>query len=358
MLPPLLLWQEIQLRLQTVFPEGFSNRNYLVRDQAARTVYVALYIGAVEGADVWLAPKHVYRMSDDQVKAEGDDARRAYARDVMKPGGRAPGQQWYADTSREPIRDETLREAFVVVGAAVERTGVATTSNLGRYALQRAFAGLFDPALTGEPLDAAIKAWQNKYLTAGAVARIAIVRGGAAAAGDYLTVAFPSGETRRMKPGPSSDITKAVVETFATRFLKDPAVLFLSESGNKVVARDEKLAKAIGLNIQADKDLPDTILVDLGPAQPLLVFVEVVATDGPISERRKAALLALAEQAGFSAEHLVFVTAYLDRSRAAFRKTMPALAWGTYVWFASEPDHLIYLADDGPREFAALGGSG
>jgi hypothetical protein len=331
-----------------------TNRNYLVRDQAARTVFVALYIGAVEGEGIWLAPKHVYRMSDEQMKAAADTERQAYELSVMKPGGRAPGQQWYADTSREPIRDETLREAFVVVGAAIERPGVATTSNRGRYALQRAFAALFDPALEGAALDEAIEAWQNTYLTAGAVARIAIVRSGAAASGEYVPVTFPSGETRRMKPGPSSDITKAVVEVFAPRFLKDPAVLFLSESGNKVVARDEKLAKAIGLNIKADKDLPDTILVDLGPAHPLLVFVEVVATDGPINERRKASLIALAVAAGFSADHLVFVTAFLDRSQAAFRKTMPSLAWGTYAWFASEPGHLVFLADDGPREYARL----
>ncbi len=112
-------------------------------------------------------------------------------------------------------------------------------------------------------------------------------------------VTFPNGETRRMKPGPSSVITKAVIEDFAPRFLQRPAVVFVSESGNKVVARDDELARSIGLQIRADKDLPDTILVDLGPEHPLLVFVEAVATDGPINERRKLALQKLAKDAGF-----------------------------------------------------------
>ena len=50
---------------------------------------------------------------------------------------------------------------------------------------------------------------------------------------------------------------------FAPRFLQSPAVLFVSESGNKIVARDDNLAQAIGLSIQADKNLPDIILYEI-----------------------------------------------------------------------------------------------
>ena len=57
-----------------------------------------------------------------------------------------------------------------------------------------------------------------------------------------------------MTVGPSSEITKAVIEVFAVRFLQRPTVLYLSESGNKVVARDENLAASIGLAIEADRD--------------------------------------------------------------------------------------------------------
>jgi len=35
------------------------------------------------------------------------------------------------------------------------------------------------------------------------------------------------------------------------------------------------------------------------------------------------------------------VTAYLDRGAAAFRKTVPELAWNSFAWFAAEPDHII-----------------
>ena len=133
------------------------------------------------------------------------------------------------------------------------------------------------------------------------------------------------------------------MEVFAPRFLAEPAVLSISESATKVIARDEALAKAIGLNIQIDKNLPDVILADLGPAHPLLVFVEVVFSDGPVSERRKAALLDLVRDAGFPTEHVAFVTAYLDRSAGPFKKNVSSLAWGTYAWFAAEPEGLLEL---------------
>jgi hypothetical protein len=209
---------------------------------------------------------------------------------------------------------------------------------------RRRFAALFDPELKGEALQTKIAAWQETALSKGALTRIALVRRRASVDGDYIVVHFLNGETRRVAIGPSSEITKAVIEVFASRYLRKPAVLYVSESGNKVVARDDELARSIGLEIDAAKNLPDMVLIDLEPETPLLVFVEVVATDGPINERRKRAFEEVAKEAGYPLDHVAFVTAYLDRGGAPFRKTVPALAWGSYAWFVSEPDGLIELS--------------
>jgi hypothetical protein len=342
---PMLTRDEVHVRLQEIFPDGAPNRAYLTRMLAASTVFVALYIDATEGSGTMLGPKHVYRMTDEQAALVDDASRTAYATGVLRTGSQTEGRRWYQDNTREPIRDETLREGLVAIGAVIERTDLPTTSSKPRYALKASFAALFDPALTGEALQARIAAWQAEALNKGALARLAIVRRGAGVSADQVLVTFPNGETRRMKPGPSSEITKAVVEVFAPAFLTAPAVVFLSESGNKVVARDDALARSIGLAIQADKNLPDTILVDLGPVHPLLVFVEVVATDGPISQRRKEALEELVAEAGFPAEHVAFVTAYLDRSAGPFKKTVDSLAWGSYAWFAAEPERLMVFSE-------------
>lgn len=337
--------EEVHARLQSIFPEGTPNRAYITRMLAANTVFTALYVDAIEGSGTFLGPKHVYRMTDEQAAQVDDADRAAYATGVLRTGSRTEGRRWYQDNTREPIRDETLREGLVAIGAVTERTDLPTTSSKPRYTLKARFAVLFDPALSGEDLQARITAWQAEALNKGALARLAIVRRGAGVSADQVLVTFPNGETRRMKPGPSSEITRAVVEVFAPTFLTDPAVVFLSESGNKVVARDDELARSIGLTIQADKNLPDTILVDLGPAHPLLVFVEVVATDGPVSQRRKEALEELVAATGFPAEHVAFVTAFLDRSAGPFKKTVDSLAWGSYAWFAAEPERLVIFSD-------------
>jgi len=292
-------------------------------------------------------------MTEEQAARTEDASRGEYART-----GEAPGTRWYADNTREPIRDETLREGFVAPGAVISRDDVPTTSGRPRYALKADFAALFDPNLTGSGLEKAVGAWQQANLSRGALARVSITRMGAAAVGAGIRVNFPNGETRQLGAGPSSVIARSVVEVFAPTFLGQPVVLWLSESGNKVIARDDKLAAAIGLQIEADKNLPDMILADLEPTEPILVFVEIVATDGAITSRRKDALLALTDAAGFSRAQVAFVTAYLDRNSAGFKKTVSALAWGSFAWFASEPEQIVVLRDgtSTPAQLAALMG--
>jgi hypothetical protein len=347
-LPPYIAKAEIAARLARIFPPGTPHRNYCTRDLAASTVFVMLYIGAVEGGAQFLGPKHVYAMSDQQSEERDEAARVAYASDVLSRNYQPPGRRWYADNTREPIRDETLREGLIPTGAAIARDDIPTTSSKPRYALRTEFAVLFDPSLAKNNLDAAIARWQQANLTPGALARIEIIRRGAVAGRQSIVARFPNGETRLLSPGPSSVITQAVIESFAPAFLERPAVLWVSESGNKVVARDDALARGIGLDIAPDRNLPDIILVDLGPAQPLIVFIEVVATDGAMTVRRQNALFDLTDAAGFDRRQVAFVTAYHDRETGGFKKTVSGLAWGSFAWFVAEPDRIVVLWDRSP----------
>ena len=263
--PPYVSREMIAERLPLIFPEGTPNRTYCVRELAASAVFAALYVGAVEGAGRYLGPVHVYRMTEEQATKVADADREAYAAAVLKKNGQVPGTRWYADNTREPIRDETLRDGLVAIGAVTRREDLPTTSSLPRYSLKSDFANLFDPVLAGTALEAAIAAFQIRHLSKSALARVTIIRAGAAAGTTGVLVTFPNGETRQLAPGPSSFIAQGVIEVFAKRFLSMPAVLWLSESGNKVVVRDVSIANAIGLKIEADKNLPDLILADLGP---------------------------------------------------------------------------------------------
>lgn len=74
-LPALLPVSEIQERLRVIFPQGTPNRNYVTREIAAKTIFVLLYIGAIDGTERWLRPDQVTRMTDAQATLTDDEAR-------------------------------------------------------------------------------------------------------------------------------------------------------------------------------------------------------------------------------------------------------------------------------------------
>jgi hypothetical protein len=226
--------------------------------------------------------------------------------------------------------------------------GVAVTSSLPIYFLKADFAAIFNPDLDETALEKVITAWQKKHLTAAARARMALLAAGKLKSDDEVLVNCPDGTVAKLSPGPSSIISKAVVEQFASSFLTAPALLWLSESGAKVRYQDQKTAKALGLDIDQSKVLPDIILANVGDTgeDTHLVFVEVVASDGPMNQARRDALLQYIMQSGFPDSQCLFGTAFEDRADSAFKKCLPELAWGTFAWFRSEPDCLVWLYDE------------
>lgn len=333
---------EIRTRLEKIFSEGTADRNYVTRDTAARLVFVMLYIDAIEGLNIWLAPKQVYRMTEAQTNLQDDQERIQYRTESMRPKFIPSGDRWYADNTREPIRDESLRDGLIPKGAVVVRHGLPVTSNKGRYALQEQFARLF--LLSDAEFEREVIAWRERYLSASELARIRIMQDRQVREGS-VSVKLPNGETRMMAPGPSSLISKAVIEEFASRFLVAPSVLWISESGNKVVLQDDKLMRDLGLPIDQQKLLPDLVLADLGRKDLLLVFVEVVATDGPVTESRKQELLKLTDAAGFPADQVSFVSAFEQRGSQPLKKRFSGIAVDSLIWCMAEPGVLIWLGE-------------
>ncbi len=305
------------------------------------------YTGSIYGKNRWIRPSQVYNMTNTQSKKITQKARIEWTELSLKAGTfKSINNPWYANNTRESIRDDVIRKSLVPVGAVRIKENVPTTSSKPRYALSEGFAALFDEKLVGTDLINKIEEWQGANLSTEALAKIQIVHKGAAqlVKNADVIVHLPNGETRKMAPGPSSVISKYVIEDFTRKFLKSPALLFLSESRRKVVESDDDLAKSIGLRIDAGKHLPDIILADLEPDPPLFIFVEVVATGGQVTEERKEALLQIALDAGFKKENIAFLTAFLDKNDPNIYKRLSAnIAWGTLVWFASEPENLIIL---------------
>ena len=346
--PPLLPVEEIRDRLLAIFPDGIQNRQHIIKPNTARVVFCSLYIGAIEGTDRWFAPRHLYRMTEELAGVPDPDVRLAFYKKVPK----SSEGSWYADNSREGARDEGVRQGLIPLNAMVKRQGVDTTSSKGRYALHPDFAALFDPSLSGAALDAAVTTWQGNYLTGAARARAALA---GTMDDEGITVHHPQGGSTVLPPGESPLITKAVVEEFSRRFLAKPAVVWISDSAVKKFS-DDKLNQVLKIKLDVTSLLPDVVLVDLVKPGLKLVFIEIVSSDGPVTEQRKAGILELlaASPMGYTPEDAVFVTAYRDRGAKPVPKAIRELAWGSFAWFMSEPDNLVQLHDAPPRQLKGL----
>lgn len=335
-------------RLGVIFPAYVDNRTPLVSRIAGAAVFVFLYSGAVGGANK-IRPSTVLWMCDAVAARTAEAERQAWhlaatagkaaLRRLLESWG-VSHEPWYADNSREPLRDETLA-GWLRFGAVVRDVSQATTSPKPQWTLAPDFAELFQTELT-PPLIQAIERWQSDHLGPVGLARGLVARQ-LANSSDEVLVQLPHQLVRRLAPGASSQILKGVIEQVIPRLLLQPALLFISESRRPVDIVDDALLRDLALHLPADRLLPDALAFDADSGS--FWFIEVVATDGPIDQERKDALLEWAGSQGLRPEDCRFLTAFASRIDPAFRRTVASLAWGTQVWFLDEPDNICSLED-------------
>lgn len=346
----LLPRDEVQARLQRIFPrDAFDpvHSNPLAASALAAMLYVDAVVpdtGPLPDDASWARPSMCLWMSDEVYAVDDPDRRaewrgaclvsRKAARELEASWG-VISEAWYADNSRETLRDETF-PAWLEHGALRDRPGIPTTSSRPRWALADGFADLFDPALEGDALEAAIEAWRSTHMSPGDRLRISTLRD-RERAGHAVEVTLPDGVTRSLEPGSASLILRGVLQDWAPSRLVDPVVLTISEPGDKVYVADASRLRALGLTIDAGNLLPDSVIVDIGTTPPTFWIVEAVATDGPVTEDRRRQLLRWAEDQRIPPASCRFLSAFLDRNDAAAKRRLKDLATDTFAWYASEP---------------------
>lgn len=353
-LPALPGLQTIRNRLPLIFSENIPiiSRNNVIGDMAARTVFVMLYIGAVEGSDQWVQPAHIYNMSDLQAAKIDNQSRlnwakkRKWPEEIINP--------WYKNTTRESIRDETILLGFVPLNACVIEPSIETTQGFPRYGLKHAFAALFDENLTGSNLSERIATWQRSNLSREAITATALQPFDDE---NLVTVQFPNSRRIRsmnLPPGKSSNITKEVIETFSKKFLHSPHVISISTSETGFTPIDDRVIQSTNLNfstVDVQKMLPDVILYDIylgeDRQETLLVFIEVVATGGVMDQVRKEKIQTFLQVRGYDINKVAYGTAFYSRSLEEYnKKNISQIAWGTFVWFVTEPDKIIIMKNN------------
>jgi hypothetical protein len=344
-LPKILPLSQIQKRLDAIFPPSFPDRSILVGQMSARAIFVGRYGGFIEGSGRWFRPSTIIRFTQEQCFEDTYESRIAWFSTCHAPSHKAVGTQWYADNTREPVRDDYIRNRAIPIGIIVKREGIATTSPAPIYALSKSFSALFDPDLDGEPLTQAIDAWRAKNLDPLVLKRMALSASGVFERDGDMEVRLPNtGQVFRLPIGEASVITKAVCEVLAWRVAVRPLVVHLSMSDVKKRPELAKNAEMVGLIIDPKADLPDIIIADVPSEGGIrLTFVEVVHSDGPITELRRSALLEIARRAGVPSTHVTLITAFDDRNVGIFKKRVSELANGSSVWFRTEPHILMRI---------------
>lgn len=350
-LPPIPSRETIRQRLKQIFPEGIEGRVYLIGDMAVNTVSVFFYVGAVEGFDHLLQPGHIYYMSDRQLMSQDENSRTLWAGKSQWARDHIANPWYPGQNIRESIRDDVIKDGLRDRTAVKIKPGVRGQANKPRYFLSSSFAELFNERLPPTDLSDKIVHWQRQNLNPETQLAVSIRR--SASNVERLTVEFPDGTRKLLPNDESSMITKYVIESFSKNFLTSAFVVSYSTSEGPYVNPNPQLIHGLDFsNEDVQKILPDVVLLDIfqknGQDTTLLIFVEVVATSGPMTQVRKDTILALLGERGYDTNKVAFVTAFLDRADKAYnKKNLEKIAWGSFVWFANYPKNIMIMKENG-----------
>lgn len=142
------------------------------------------------------------------------------------------------------------------------------------------------------------------------------------------------------------EVQVKVINYFAPRYVPGGKVIYLGDTSNKDLYRNDAILKEICIPISEHRKLPDIVIYD--EARQWLFLIEVVTSHGPVSPKR---MLELEEFLKDCRVGKVYVTAFPDK--AEFKKNVADIAWETEVWIADTPDHIIHYNGDrfiGPRK--------
>ena len=150
-----------------------------------------------------------------------------------------------------------------------------------------------------------------------------------------IPVTLPGGKTLALSPGAHNELQAAVVRDFGSYYVPGAQVLYLGDTANKMLLVEEEVLQKLKVPMTKHDKLPD-VLFHL-QSEGLLVLVEVVTSHGPLSPKR---LLELEDVMAECTLQRIYVTAFPDFKE--FRKHLEEIAWGTEVWLADCPDHVIH----------------
>ncbi|HEY2859680.1 MAG TPA: BsuBI/PstI family type II restriction endonuclease [Terracidiphilus sp.] len=151
-----------------------------------------------------------------------------------------------------------------------------------------------------------------------------------------VPVQVADGKTINLSPGLHSELIKAIVEEFGSRFVPNGILIYVGDTGDKWGYYDENALSRLRVKVDLHGKMPDVIMYDTD--REWLVLIESVTSHGPVNGKRHSELVALFSM---SIAGLVFVTAF--PTRGLMTRYLAEIAWETEVWVADAPSHLIHF---------------
>lgn len=234
----------------------------------------------------------------------------------------------YAENSRETIRKQALHHFRNA--AFIEDNGVATNSPNYRYRLTDEMLGLIRSFKN--------KSWQANLTSFRSNHESLISQYRSKRNLTKMPVRI-NGAELTFSPGKHNQLQKAIIEEFAPRFASGAECLYVGDTTEKDLVKNEAKLRELGFSITLHDKMPDVVLYS--EEKDWLYFIESVTSVGPMEPKR---ILEIEEMTKSVTAGKIFVTAFIDFK--TFKKFSESLAWETEVWIADMPDHMIHMNGD------------
>ncbi len=238
----------------------------------------------------------------------------------------------YAENSRETFRKQALHHFRTA--AIVEDNGEATNSPNYRWRLTNDFLPVIQEI--GKTTKACRHFTNNHqklvdiYASKKAMQKMPVLI---------------NGNEFTFSTGKHNQLQKAIIEEFAPRFAPNAQCLYVGDTAEKDLLKNEDKLQQLGFQITLHDKMPDVVLYR--EDMDWLYFIEAVTSVGPMDPKRITEISQMTENVSSGK---IFVTAFLDF--ATYKKFSQSIAWETEVWIAEMPEHMIHLNGDrflGPR---------
>ena len=238
----------------------------------------------------------------------------------------------YAENTRETIRKNALHH--FVNAALVERDAPATNSPKYSYRLTDEFLAVIQNiGISKEP----IKSFKQNHQS--------LIEIYASKKEMEKMPVKINGKDFTFSTGKHNQLQKAIIEEFAPRFAPNSECLYVGDTIQKDLVKQEERLKELGFTITLHDKMPDVVLYRAD--KDWIYFIEAVTSVGPMDPKRIQEITSMTTGVKSG---MIYVTAFLDFN--TYKSHSHELAWETEVWIAEMPDHIIHLNGDkflGPR---------